>query len=239
MSFDGDCIFQMSAKQRKAHAITVAEKLRCEGAELQPVTAKSRGKIANSFWGHQWCLSLESFEDMDYRLISGRSFLRSGSVIDLKIEQKTVTAVVVDDETFEVKIDFKTLDDELWQEIISDCAGKIDSLVDLLSGNFTNGVIERFIDSENGLFPASNEIKFSCNCLDYADMCKHIAAVLYGIGVRFDSAPDLFFELRGVCYQELVERVGSELVASVPTIESSTSKSQEHLNSLFDIDLID
>jgi DNA-binding transcriptional regulator YiaG len=65
--------------------------------------------------------------------------------------------------------------------------------------------MEVVVDRKNGLFPLPGEMKFDCDCPDWAGMCKHVAAVLYGVGARLDHAPEMLFTLRGVNHEELVD----------------------------------
>ena len=94
------------------------------------------------------------------------------------------------------------------KSICSDCAGAIDSLVELLQGRLSKGVMERICRQSHGLFPSPAEIQLSCSCPDWAGMCKHIAAVLYGIGARFDHQPEPLFRLRAVDEAELILNAG-------------------------------
>ena len=98
-----------------------------------------------------------------------------------------------------------------WSAICKDCAGAIDSLVELLQGRFSKGVMTRLCEEKTGLFPSPKEIIFTCSCPDWASMCKHVAAVLYGIGARLDHQPELLFTLRKVDQQDLIAKAGSDL----------------------------
>ena len=98
-----------------------------------------------------------------------------------------------------------------WTAICRDCAGEIDSIVALLQGRLSDRMMARLCDRAAGLFPSPREISFACSCPDRATMCKHVAAVLYGIGARFDQDPHLLFVLRKVDQQDLVARVGATL----------------------------
>ena len=88
--------------------------------------------------------------------------------------------------------------------------GTINSLVELLQGRLSKGVMDRICREGDGLFPAPREIRMSCSCPDWADMCKHVAAVLYGVGARLDESPALLFKLRGVDRDDLLARAGED-----------------------------
>ena len=90
-------------------------------------------------------------------------------------------------------------------------------------------------DDRNGLFPDANEIKMSCTCLDWARMCKHVAATLYGVGVRFDEQPDLLFVLRAVDHNELIARSSKDLVTGMG--KCNVEFDQKELEGLFGIDI--
>jgi uncharacterized Zn finger protein len=96
-------------------------------------------------------------------------------------------------------------------------------------------VLRTISDPEHGLFPKPNEIRLSCTCPDWADMCKHVAAVLYGVGVRLDSAPDLFFVLRSVDPSELLSTAAHDALGNVDADDEALAG--EDLSALFGIDL--
>src|SRR5689334_10459230 len=100
------------------------------------------------------------------------------------------------------------------ESICRDCAGTIDSLVELLQGRLSKGVMDRVCRKGDGLFPSPQEIKLSCSCPDWADMCKHVAAALYGVGARLDRKPELLFKLRGVDENELLAVAGKDVPLS-------------------------
>lgn len=197
--------------ERRAKAEKEAAKLAAKsGTALSPVRLTGT-KIASTFWGKSWCTNLESYRDYENRLPRGRSYVRNGSVIDLQLAVNNVTAKVSGSSVYTVKIDIVALPAAQWQAICRDCAGGIDSLVELLQGRFSKGAMERLCRQETGLFPKPSEIRLHCSCPDSASMCKHIAAVLYGVGARLDTKPELLFRLRGVDERDLVANIGANL----------------------------
>ena len=195
----------MSAAQRREQALENIETLRASGEDIQPIgPLASRGLIAKSFWGKSWCRHLEQFSDYESRLPRGRSYVRKGAVYHLEIEPETVTARVSGSSPYELTIHFEPLDPETWSRIKEKCKGKIGSLIELLQGKISNEIMEIVTDVDCGLFPQPDEIRFNCNCPDWADMCKHVAAAMYGVGVRLDTEPELLFKLRGVNHEELI-----------------------------------
>ena len=115
---------------------------------------------------------------------------------------------------YQVKVSIGDVNKARWKMLCTDCSGGIDSLVELLQGRFSKGVMERICRQDTGLFPRPSEIRFTCSCPDYASMCKHIAAVLYGVGARLDESPELLFRLRAVDETELLSNLGSALSAT-------------------------
>ena len=195
----------VSVAERKRQALKKIKALNKSGAKLQPVeAATSRGLIAKSFWGKAWCKHLEAFSDYEYRLPRGRSYIRHGAVVDLQVEPQTVTALVNGSELYELTVTIDPLDRKKWAAIKKHCQGKIGSLIELLQGKLSDEIMSLVVDNKAGLFPKPSEIHFNCNCPDWADMCKHVAASLYGVGVRLDTAPELLFKLRGVDQAELI-----------------------------------
>ena len=195
-----------AAARRRTADRTVA-KMQKKGQMLSPVTA-SRGAIAKSFWGKAWCQNLERYSDYSNRLPRGRTYLRNGSVIDLKIGPGEVTAQVMGASLYRITVSIREVAVSHWQAIARDCARSIDTLVELLQGQLSTSVMERITRPGTGLFPSPTEISFSCSCPDSAAMCKHVAATLYGIGARLDVEPELLFGLRKVDAKELIARAG-------------------------------
>ena len=168
----------VSVAERRRKAEKVAAKAAKKGITLTPVSA-SRGAIAKSFWGRAWCDNLERYSDYSNRLPRGRTYVRNGSVIDLQIGAGEVRAQVVGSSLYKVGIDVAAVPAKQWQAIGAECAASIDSLVELLQGKLSKAVMERICRPGTGLFPAPREIKLSCSCPDWAEMCKHVAGVLY------------------------------------------------------------
>ena len=196
---------QKLAKAAK-HAAQLAKK---QGREPSPVKLDGK-KIATTFWGKAWCDNLATYSDYANRLPRGATYVRNGSVVDLVIKPRSVEAIVAGSETYKIKIEIDGLAKSTWKKIKQDCSASIDSLLDLLAGRFSNGVMQRLTQHKDGLFPSPREIKMKCSCPDWSDCCKHLAAVMYGIGARLDKQPELLFLLRDVDHQELVSQAVAE-----------------------------
>ncbi len=209
MSFYGWKPYVSTAERRKKAERAAARAIKA-GAKLSPVAA-TRGAIARTFWGKAWCDNLERYSDFANRLPRGRTYVRNGSVIDLKITDGEVRAQVMGSSLYEVAVRVIAVPGKHWRSISADCAGSIDSLVELLHGRLSSAVMERICSPNTGLFPAPREIQFSCSCPDWASMCKHVAAVLYGVGARLDEQPELIFTLRHVDAKDLVTQAGTGL----------------------------
>ncbi len=197
----------VSVAERRRKAERAAARMKKKGQALSPVTA-GRGAIARTFWGKAWCDNLERYSDYSNRLPRGRTYLRNGSVIDLTIAAGEVSAQVMGSDLYRIKVNIAAVPKAHWHTLGSDCAGSIDSLVELLQGRLSKGVMERICRPGTGLFPSPKEITFSCSCPDWAAMCKHVAAVFYGVGARLDAQPELLFTLRRVDAKQLVARAG-------------------------------
>jgi uncharacterized Zn finger protein len=193
----------VSVAQKRRQAEAEIAKLRKKGRAMAPVKIEGR-KIATTFWGQSWCTNLERYSDFASRLPRGRSYVLNGLVIDLQIAKGKVTAMVRGSDLYDVEITIAPVTAKRWKSICRECSGTIDSLVELLQGRLAKGVMDRVCREGDGLFPQPSEIKLSCSCPDWADMCKHVAGALYGIGARLDAEPRLLFELRGVDETELV-----------------------------------
>lgn len=205
------------------------------GYVLSPVKLEGR-VIAKTFWGKAWCENLERYSDLENRLPRGRTYVRNGSVVDLKVAPGSVSAMVNGSALYDVVMKVEQVSAEHWKAIRTDCAGGIDSLVELLQGKLSKAVMERICEPDKGLFPKPKEIKMSCNCPDYADVCKHIAAVIYGIGARLDEQPELLFRLRQVDPQELI---ATTQALDLPKPRSGSKKvlASDDLAGLFGLDI--
>jgi hypothetical protein len=188
---------------RRLQAARQMERLRKEGHAVDPVAVVGRA-IAKTFWGKSWCGNLERYSDYANRLPRGRTYVRNGSVVDLQIAPGEVRALVSGSELYEVQVKVSHVPKARWAAIAQDCSGGIDSVVELLQGRLSRAVMERICQEGTGLFPTPREISFDCSCPDWAGMCKHVAAVLYGIGARLDEKPDLLFALRSVAAKDLI-----------------------------------
>jgi uncharacterized Zn finger protein len=222
--------------ERRRQAERMAARLRRKGQVLAPVTIAGR-TIAATFWGKAWCDNLEAYSDYETRLPRGRTYLRNGSVIDLQIARGQVTALVSGSEVYRVALAIKEVSAARWRSICTDCAGSVASVVELLQGRFAKGVMERLCRQQNGLFPTPSEIRFSCSCPDHALMCKHVAAVLYGVGARLDDRPELLFRLRGVDENELIARVDASLALAKKDPASDRVLHADDVSALFGLDM--
>jgi hypothetical protein len=192
-----------SAAERRADAERRLRAASRRGTAMAPVAITGR-TIARTFWGEAWCDNLERYRDFAYRLERGRSYVRGGAVIDLQIGPGRIRAKVSGSSLYDVAIDIDAVGPAAWRAIQRDCAGSIGSRLDLLAGRLSDAVMSRLCADRTGLFPAPSAIRFACSCPDYAIMCKHVAASMYGVGARLDHAPELLFELRGASIDDLV-----------------------------------
>ncbi len=221
--------------QRRRQAAQKLARMRKAGREVSPVEIAGR-KITATFWGDAWCRNLESYSDYSNRLPRGRTYGRNGSVIDLQIAAGRVRSHVSGSDLYEIDIKIKPLAKQRWTGIKGRCAGQIDSLVELLQGSISRGVMEIVTRKGEGLFPSPREISLSCSCPDWATMCKHVAATLYGVGARLDHVPDLLFTLRGVDAAEMVEAAVDQPRPGGKSRRGRVLKSDE-LSSVFGIDM--
>jgi uncharacterized Zn finger protein len=194
-----------NAEDIRNNAEESTRKAKRKGIVYQPVIIEGR-KIAKSWWGNAWCENLERYADFASRIERGRRYVRNGSVIDLQISKGKVTARVQGrrKSPYKIEIRISPLSEEKCTAVLERCGKKPDTLEALVSGDFPEELKELFFQ-EDGLFPAPMEISFSCSCPDWALMCKHVAAALYGIGARFDENPLLFFELRGIDVDRFID----------------------------------
>ena len=223
-----------SKGERMADAAREQQALEKKGQKLSPVVLKGFA-IASTFWGKAWCKNIESYHDYSNRLPRGRSYVRSNSVIDLHIERGVVLAQVIGSALYIVEIEIRPVAAERWQAICKECAGKIGSMIELLQGRLSTEVMSVMTSQETGLFPRPAEIRFTCSCPDSAGMCKHIAAVMYGIGNRLDTQPELLFLLRGVDSADLLANIAA--APDTGTFPDAEALVAEELSDVFGVEI--
>lgn len=226
----------VSVAKRKQNAAKEAAKLKKKGQTVQPIVIEGR-TIAKSFWGKAWCEHLESYSDYGNRLPRGRAYVRNGSVLDLKVSAGEISALVSGSRIYKVNIAITKVTAPKWDKIVKECSGKIDSLIELLQGKFSKAVMQIITDPDKGLFPHPAEIKLNCSCPDWADMCKHVAAVLYGVGARLDNRPEELFLLRQSDHVELISKVGATSLIQSKVATTNQISADTDLSTLFGIDI--
>lgn len=209
--------------------------------DVKPVILQGSA-IARTWWGKSWNKNLERYADYSNRIGRGRSYIRHGALLDLQIDAGEIKALVQGSRSkpYEVLIKIGKLNKKTWQHIVTSCSGMLDSVSELLAGNFPKELGELFLQRDSGLFPSPKEIDFDCSCPDRASMCKHVAATLYGVGARLDEDATLFFMLRGVDMAELVGKTVSTKAENL--LEKASKKSSRviddaDLSVLFGIEL--
>lgn len=221
-----------NAATRRAQAARAVASLTKKGATLSPVKVTGR-LIARTFWGQAWCKHLESLGDYQSRLPRGRTYLRNGSVLDVQVSSGRIKARVMGSMLYEQTIQIAPLPADRWASLKTACAGHIDSLVELLQGKLSAGVMALITDPHTGLFPTSRDIKKTCSCPDSAGLCKHLAAVLYGVGAQLDERPELLFVLRGVDHLDLI----SSATAAQTLAGEAPAFAMDQLADVFGIEL--
>jgi uncharacterized Zn finger protein len=222
--------------ERKQKAAQKVAKLKKDGKHVSPVIISGR-LIAKTFWGKAWCKHFESLGDYTNRLPRGRSYVRNGAVVDLAIAEGVIHAQVQGSYLYKVTISITACSTAQWQKLVKECSGKIDTLIELLQGKFSKHIMEIMVDKDRGLFPLPREIKISCSCPDYASLCKHSAAVLYGIAARLDEKPEDLFTLRQVDYMKLID--SSNMATDLTNQQDANILDDTDLSALFGIEIDD
>jgi uncharacterized Zn finger protein len=222
--------------QRRRNAEKQMAKQRKKGKVVEPVTIEGR-TIAQSFWGKSWCDHLESYMDYANRLPRGRTYVRNGSVVHLGIEPGAIEANVSGSELYSIRIKITPVAKSKWKTLCSQCAGAIGSVIELLQGKLSDRVMAIVTDKSQGLFPAPSEIQMSCSCPDSASLCKHLAAVLYGVGARLDQQPGLLFTLRSVNQEELISQATSGTMLAASKTSAGAELAEHELADVFGIEI--
>jgi len=240
MSYGSDYPEYVTVAEKKEKNKKKYEKLSKKNPDISPVVITG-SKLAATWWGKAWNNNLETYSDYSNRMPRGRSYIRHGAILDLKITPGGITALVQGSRAkpYVINIAIASLAKNNWDEIIKSCEGKIESLQELLDGKFPKALAELFTAKNTGLFPSPKEISLNCTCPDWANMCKHVAAALYGVGARLDENPALFFVLRNVNIDELVSKAIAQKSESL--LKKSGKKTGRVINddvsAMFGIDL--
>ena len=233
----------VTVAEKRAKAKKKIKQLRKKNPHIRPIILEGKA-LAKTWWGKSWNKNLESYADYRNRIGRGRSYVRHLAVVDLQIVPGKVTSLVQGSmgAPYEVVISITKMKKNTWQNIKKECQSRLSSLPDLLAGKIPKALQETFMVQGKGLFPTPSEIAFDCSCPDWASMCKHVAATLYGIGARLDEDPALFFTLRQAAIDNLVSQAVQSKASSI--IErTSTGKSKiiadDKLSDLFGLDMDD
>jgi uncharacterized Zn finger protein len=232
----------VSVGSKRAKAEKKLEQLKKKNPDIQPVIIEGRA-LAKSWWGKEWNKNLERYADYSNRIGRGRNYVRHSAVLDLKIKPGKVEALVQGSRStpYSVSINIKPVPKKNWATLKQSCKGKMDSLMKLIAGKFPKELGAIFTQKGDGLFPVPKEIEFDCSCPDWASMCKHVAAALYGIGARLDEDPNLFFVLRKVDINDLVTETlkesKKELLSKAKKKTSRVIEDDSGLSDIFGIDL--
>lgn len=231
----------VSVAEKRAKAQKKMAALKKKNPRIAPVLIEGRS-IANTWWGKSWNQNLERYADYSNRIGRGRSYVRHGAVLDLQIKAGKIQGLVQGSRSspYKVSISIKALSKSVWKHIRGTTKGQLDSLSELLAGKFPKSLQDIFFDRDDGIFPNPREIEFDCSCPDWAYMCKHVAATLYGVGARLDEDPGLLFQLRKIQIDDLisqaVKRTSKALLEKAET-KSSRVMDDANLGDIFGVQL--
>ncbi len=189
-----------------------------------------RGKFGQSWWARKWIGALESFGfDWQSRLQRGRSYARGGQVLSIEVQKGRVAAKVQGSmpRPYAITIQLPSLTDSQWEKVIAAMAGQAIFAAKLLASEMPPDIEEAFKVAGVPLFPQKmRDIEASCSCPDFANLCKHIAAVYYLLGEQFDDDPFLLFKLRGRTKDEVIAAMRAERMHRV-VIAAKTALADE------------
>src|SRR5438045_4707333 len=119
---DGGWPAYVPVAERRRKAARALAKLQKTGQNTAPVEIEGRA-IATTFWGRAWCNNLESYRDYENRLPRGRTYVRNGSVVDLQIAPREITAIVSGSKIYKVKVSIGDVGPARWKTLCADCSG--------------------------------------------------------------------------------------------------------------------
>ena len=228
----------MSVAEKKAQgARALAKLLKKSKRTPEPVVVAHRKReLTTTFWGKAWADNLARYANLANRLERGRTYLRNGSVLDLAIAGGRVEAYVAGSELYRVTIGIAPMAKTRWRRVVTRCTGRIGSLVGLLRGELSDDVLAVLTHPKEGLFPEPREMTLDCSCPDSAEVCKHVAAVLYAVGLRLDARPEVFFVLRQVDQAALLSSATAGAVARARPVAGKRI-ADDRLSAVFGIEL--
>ena len=175
-------------------------------------TSAKRGEIGSRWWSKQFLSALETF-GWTNRLERGKRYARSGQVLGISICKGEVTAKVQGSQVrpYSVKINYPSASEKSWTGIIARMKGKPELLSRILIGDVPEELERIFREEKSSLFPSrAKEIEMECSCPDYANPCKHIAAVFYVMADTFDQDPFLLLQLKGRSRSEIMNALSTD-----------------------------
>lgn len=179
-------------------------------------------KPGSTWWGKRWIEALERMSSgYSTRLARGKNYARTGRVHDLDVGAGAASAKVTGSrEPYDVRIELPTLSDEAWRRAVSAMAAKAQFAAELLDGRMPEEIDNVFLQAGRSLFPIkAADVRTECSCPDWANPCKHVAAVHFVLGEAFDRDPFLLFELRGRTKAEVLDALRAARAggAALPT----------------------
>jgi uncharacterized Zn finger protein len=192
-------------------------------------TKKERGAIGETWWSRRWVDVLEDL-GMGARLGRGRSYARQGQVLSIDVAPGLVTAKVQGSRPrpYDITIRLKPLSDHDWERVTEALAEQAIFAAKLLAGEMPTNIEEVFNAVHVSLFPTTQrDLVTNCSCPDWANPCKHIAAVYYILAERFDEDPFLIFKLRGRTKEEIIEILREKRAAMLPAEQEANQAAEQ------------
>lgn len=189
-----------------------------------------RGAFGKTWWSGRWIAALERLVD-SARLSRGRSYARRGQVVKLEAGVNGVAALVQGSRpsAYEVSIRFRLLSDQEWERVIEAMAAEAIFSAKLLSGEMPAEIEKVFSLAGASLFPAGvRDLETKCSCPDWANPCKHVAAVHYLLGEQFEADPFLIFQMRGRTKEQIVTALRAKRAGALPEESAAQPEDAGH-----------
>jgi len=193
-----------------------------------------RGNFGQNWWAKRWIAVLDNY-DIGERLERGKRYARKGQVESLKIEDAIVTASVQGSERhpYKIIIRIEKISKEDWKRLIKQMFEQPSTISDLLAGQMPDNIEKVFEDAGLSLFPDyDKDLEMDCNCYDWANPCKHIAAVFLLLGEEFDRDPFLLFSLRGATREDVLDMAGLKALPGMDSDENLESVIMEGVDKM-------
>jgi uncharacterized Zn finger protein len=170
-------------------------------------------RFGTTWWGRLWITALEQLgDDFENRLPRGKKYAEEGAVSHFTVTPGEIQAKVHGRKTYNVTLGLPALSGLQWEKALDRIYAESRFVASLLAGEMPQGLDETFREAGASLYPrVPKELQTHCDCPDWANPCKHVAAVCYIMAEALDRDPWLLFDLRGRTREDVLEALQAKM----------------------------